>query len=433
MHTLQQLESGELKGAKHLKLALGLNEFPKEIFELSDSLEVLDLSGNHLSLLPDEMQNFKKLRVIFFADNDFTVFPEVLAKCPALTMIGFKANKIKIVPENAFPPLLQWLILTNNAIEKLPKSIGQCQRLQKCALAGNQLKALPDEMANCKNLELLRISANQIKDLPNWLFELPKLSWLAFEGNQAFEKPKKNNNLLVFDWNDFEINELLGEGASGHIYKATWKTKQTAVAIKVFKGSVTSDGLPQDEMDAAILAGSHENLIEVIGGVKNHPTGKSALVLKLIPSDFINLGNPPSLETCTRDVFEKNVEFTSQQLLKITKSTVSVCAHLHNKGINHGDLYAHNTMINPSAITLLGDFGAASFYNKNSSQAENIERLEVRAFGCFVEDVLQLIDPQGFKLNELDLWKALISDCQQKAVEKRPSFASILNQLKSLK
>ena len=44
MQTLQQLLSGELKGTKTLKLSCKLTEFPKEIFDLADSLEILDFA-----------------------------------------------------------------------------------------------------------------------------------------------------------------------------------------------------------------------------------------------------------------------------------------------------------------------------------------------------------------------------------------------------
>ena len=49
MHTLAQLKSGQLAGCKRLQLAEGLTEFPREIFTLADSLEILDLSNNQLS------------------------------------------------------------------------------------------------------------------------------------------------------------------------------------------------------------------------------------------------------------------------------------------------------------------------------------------------------------------------------------------------
>ena len=43
MQTIEQLHSGELKGAERIKIASGLTEFPLEILDLSDTLEYLDL------------------------------------------------------------------------------------------------------------------------------------------------------------------------------------------------------------------------------------------------------------------------------------------------------------------------------------------------------------------------------------------------------
>jgi len=54
MHTLSSIRAGKLAGIKRLDLSCGLTEFPDEIFELADSLEILNLSGNALSGLPDE-------------------------------------------------------------------------------------------------------------------------------------------------------------------------------------------------------------------------------------------------------------------------------------------------------------------------------------------------------------------------------------------
>ena len=36
--TLEQLRDGQLAGARQLKLACGLTEFPREIFDLADTL-----------------------------------------------------------------------------------------------------------------------------------------------------------------------------------------------------------------------------------------------------------------------------------------------------------------------------------------------------------------------------------------------------------
>ena len=57
----------------------------------------------------------------------------------------------------------------------------------------------------------------------------------------------------------------------------------------------------------------------------------------------------------------------------------------------HGDLYAHNTLIDEDGNTLLSDFGAASFYDvTNTEIAIARERIEVSAFGCLLDDLLQL-------------------------------------------
>ncbi|MCX6181999.1 MAG: leucine-rich repeat-containing protein kinase family protein [Bacteroidetes bacterium] len=427
MHTLQQIQSGELKGIQRLQLSCGLSDFPVEIFSLADSLEILDLSGNKLSELPNDLHRLKKLKILFLANNEFTEFPSTLANIPSLTMIGFKSNKITKVPENAFPPHLRWLILTDNKIKQLPVSIGKCTKLQKCALAGNELEGLPEEMAACTNLELLRISANKIKVFPEWLLSLPRLSWIAYSGNPCSHQVSLKDELNEMDWQEFEIQHQLGEGASGFISKAHWSTQNKAVAVKVFKGAVTSDGLPEDEMNTCLAAGSHENLVKVLGRISNHPQQKQALVMELIPADYRNLGGPPSLETCSRDVFPSGTIFSLNDVLEIANGVASLCVHLHQRGIMHGDLYAHNTLVNDAAHALLGDFGAATFYDLHLQTAPFNERIEVRAFGCLLEDLLN-----HTKETNLDLFQ-LKEDCMQENVVNRPDFVEICERIRILK
>lgn len=425
MQTIQQLLSGELKGIKHLKLSCNLTEFPIEILELADTLELLDLSFNQLSSLPSNFDILKKLKIAFFSDNLFTELPEVLGKCLSLEMIGFKSNQIKTVSENALPKITRWLILTNNQIEVIPKSLGNCYRLQKLALAGNKIKELPTEMVNCQNLELIRISANLLTEFPNWLLQLPKLSWMAFAGNPFSEMAQIPNKLNQIEWADLTINEQLGQGASGIIYKSTLKSYQEEIAVKIFKGEITSDGLPLNEMNAAMAAGNHDNLVNVLGKIINHPEQKEGLVMNLIPSYYKNLGNPPSLDSCSRDVFNAGTNFTLNQILKIAKGMASVCKQLHSLGINHGDLYAHNIMFDEEGNHLLGDFGAATFYDTNANTAEALQKIEVSAFGCLLEDLL--INSKEDKQNTtIQFLTALKNNCMQPNILARPSFLEIM-------
>ena len=122
--TLDRLRSGALAGATRLDLAGGLTEFPREILELADSLEVLNLTGNALSDLPADFGRLRKLRILFCSNNRFTRLPEVLGECPQLEMVGFKSNGIARVAGAALPQRLRWLILTDNQIGEVPTELG---------------------------------------------------------------------------------------------------------------------------------------------------------------------------------------------------------------------------------------------------------------------------------------------------------------------
>lgn len=309
MHTLAQLESGALQGATHLKLAEALTTFPEAIFSLADTLEILDLSGNRLTALPDDLHRLKKLKVIFASNNPFTELPASLGLCENLEMIGFKANAISHVPAAALPPKLRWLILTDNQISELPQAIGNLPHLQKLMLAGNQLAQLPESIANCRNLQLLRISANQFDQLPDAIFKLPKLAWLAYGGNPFAKWLPVTHSILPIALKQLVLDKTLGQGASGVIHLANVKDAKLPlprqVAIKIFKGDVTSDGYPLDELQASLLAGSHENLVEPLAKITEPDC--SALVMRLIPDGYSNLGLPPSLQSCTRDVFPEGL------------------------------------------------------------------------------------------------------------------------------
>jgi hypothetical protein len=440
--TLNLLRSGQLVNPKRLAIACGLTQFPVEIFELADSLEILDLSNNTLKTLPDDFSRLKNLKAAFFGNNAFEEIPEVLGKCPQLNIIGFKSNQIQRISETALPPILRWLILTHNQLEQLPQSIGTLNQLQKLMLAGNRLRSLPEEMANCQNLELIRLSVNQLTALPPWLFSLPRLSWLAYASNpfctgvaDEAQTLGAKRSLPDIDWADLTLEHTLGEGASGIISKGRWQVTSTDVrdvAVKVFKGEITSDGLPADEMQACIGAGPHVNLVNVLGKVQNHPNGKAGLVLGLIPADYQNLGNPPNLETCTRDTYASGTAFSLASILQIALGIADATAHLHHQGIMHGDLYAHNILVNSDGNCLMGDFGAASFYPPFDTQTgKSLELLEVRAFGCLLEDLLDRYvgEVSTSEQTAIAQLRLLQQDCMHPSPNLRPLFADLCDRL----
>ena len=434
MHTLAQLRAGELSGVTRLDLAEGLTEFPREIFDLADSLEVLNLSGNALSALPEDLHRLTRLRVLFCSDNRFTELPACLGQCAALTMVGFKANRIAHVPGAALPPLLRWLILTDNCIESLPSELGERPQLQKLMLAGNRLQALPESLGNCHRLELIRIAANQLTGLPQWLLALPSLSWLAYAGNplETEADAAALDATPRIDWSALHLEKKLGEGASGVIHQANWQSADQPampVAVKLYKGEMTSDGSPLHEMNACISAGLHPNLIRVEGRIVDHPQQTAGLVMRLIAPTYRNLAGLPSLASCSRDVYADDQGFSATVALRIASGIASVAAHLHRHGITHGDLYGHNIMWNEQGECLLGDFGAASFHaTDDSHESRALQRIEVRAFGILLGELLERID-SGLSDEQRGALEDLQRRCCQPPVLERPGFDEVVQAL----
>ena len=188
-------------------------------------------------------------------------------------------------------------------------------------------------------------------------------------------------------------------------------------------------------MDACIAAGGHPNLIPIQGRINGHPQATPGLVMQLISSEFRNLAGPPSLASCTRDIYAEGTRWSADTALKMARGIASAAAHLHARGILHGDLYAHNTLWNGEGDCLIGDFGAASFFARNESQASlALQRIEVRAYGCLLEELLQHCDEPAAVTNDSRLTQlaALKARCLQAPLAQRPLMDEIERELAAL-
>jgi hypothetical protein len=432
LHTLEQLRSGALAGTRRLDLSCDLKTVPPEVFDLADSLEVLNLSGNQLTSLPHDLPRLHRLKVIFCSNNPFTELPEVLGDCANLQMVGFKSCRIAQVSPAALPAQLRWFILTDNAVSQVPTKLGERPALQKLMLAGNRLRALPDSLANAERLELLRLSANQFEALPDWLTQLPRLSWLALAGNSLGWRHAQPAPLDAVHWSDLQVDALLGEGASGHIYRAHHRQHSDGLALKLFKGLVTSDGLPEHELAACLAAGQHPALCTPSGELAGHPEGTRGLLLPLIPQSFTNLAGPPSLESCTRDVYPSGLRISAPTALRLAAQLADAVAHLHARGVMHGDLYAHNILWDPTtAQALLSDFGGATLLpDAPRAQRSALLALEVRAFGYLLEELLALVEPAATGLDtSVSGMTALAQACTSLVPAQRPDMAEVAARL----
>lgn len=212
------------------------------------------------------------------------------------------------------------------------------------------------------------------------------LAWFSLGGNGACAPaPPKHDDLVFFSQEDIDLDASgkLGDGASGEVFSAILKDERLC-AIKVFKSDVSPDGQTSDEVDLSSGI-DHPNITRVIGHLVKEGGSSfvpSALILHLC------LGAPlaakPTSKHLLRCKWDESISYSVGKSVKIALGVASALSYLHDKNIAHGDVYAHNILVDAAGHATLCDFGAAFAYHPR--QRLFWERMEVRAFGLFLMD-----------------------------------------------
>jgi len=353
----------------------------------------LDLSNQGLSELPPDLPTaLPNLSVLFLSNNKFTELPAIIGQCPNLQMIAFKSNQMTSIHPDALHSQLRWLILTDNLLLELPDSLGgNCRRLQKLMLSGNRLTAIPKSISNCRNLELVRLASNRLTEPPMELLSLPSLRWVALSDNPFLEEimtlPKLPTLEVLHDLDESEEGTILGQGAGGVTKKLTYQSEP--VAIKIFSNSMTSDGLPAMERRIlSVVSGLNSSGFVALLG-----QSKSGYSVTEFLDNYRAFGGPPSMESCSRDVYESEQKLSLEHATNLITVLLEALYQLHSMGITHGDFYGHNILVSHDLNNVkLSDFGAAFFYDTNTAYGTLIEKIELRAFGVLVSEVLLQLD-----------------------------------------
>ncbi|CAF4996428.1 unnamed protein product, partial [Rotaria socialis] len=98
-------------------------------------------------------------------------------------------NLIKLCNEIGQCLALTELILTENALNEIPKTIGNLKHLTNLNIDRNQLTHLPIEIADCESLGMLTLRDNRINKIPSELSKLKHLHVLDLSGNRLSNLP----------------------------------------------------------------------------------------------------------------------------------------------------------------------------------------------------------------------------------------------------
>ena len=161
----------------------------------------------------------------------------------------------------------------------------------------------------------------------------------------------------------------------------------------MFKAAATSDGSPQSELAAGLAAGQHPQLLTPLARVDGHPDGRLAMALPLLGPQMQALAGPPSFESCTRDVYAPGLRISADIAQRLIQCIRAAVGHLHQRGLLHGDLYAHNTLCDlRSGEAVLSDMGAAAMlHDLPVEQQSALQKMELRALRLLEAEIQTLV------------------------------------------
>ncbi|ECG8258292.1 E3 ubiquitin--protein ligase [Salmonella bongori] len=141
-------------------LTAGLNELTSLPDRLPAGLETLDVSYNELTIMPERLPD--SLRELIFHKNQLTELPEELPQ--GLEILGVSKNKLTRLPET-LPEKLRKLYVDENRITDLPETLPP--ELKELDVRQNRLTALPEILPD--GLKRLDIAFNRLTHLPERL------------------------------------------------------------------------------------------------------------------------------------------------------------------------------------------------------------------------------------------------------------------------
>ncbi|CAL5432923.1 unnamed protein product [Camellia sinensis] len=146
------------KGTKRLEMVgCNVSHLPNEIKRLSLLID-LDLEGNNLCTLPDNICNRTYLEYLSILSCNVSHLPSEIGKLLSLKYLNLDGNNLCTLPESFYNLIcLERLDMANCNVSHLPSEIWRLQSLEMWHLGKNNLCSLPDSIKDCALLENIEL------------------------------------------------------------------------------------------------------------------------------------------------------------------------------------------------------------------------------------------------------------------------------------
>lgn len=192
-----------------------LEKFPPELTKVVGNLRNLDLSGNKIKILPENIGSFKMLKTLTMSKNQLDCIPQDTGKLTKLENLNLSFNLLQSIPMSLQQlKNLKEVHLDHNKLTSFPMALLGLKQLNLVDLSANSITKIPAGLEKLEATELI-LNQNQISNIHDDLSKCPRLRTLRLEENCLSLAAIPTSllkescvSLLVLDGNLFDMKKV---------------------------------------------------------------------------------------------------------------------------------------------------------------------------------------------------------------------------------